>query len=187
MSTHPDSKYLEALKNNDSRLLAELYRDHSAAIVNWVRRNNGTEDDARDLFQEALLALHYSAHRPDFRLTCPIGGLIFTICRNRWINQLRRKRKESEVRIMEAERYEPESANESEYERIEADELDRKRLNAAFAQLSDTCQKLLRLLALGRKPTEAAEALGMTNANTVYRRKNACAERWRILLEAQKV
>ncbi|MTB50153.1 RNA polymerase sigma factor [Lewinella sp. W8] len=186
MSNHPDFRYIIALRDNDSRLLEELYRECSPKILSWVTKNNGSAADARDLFQEALISLHHSAHQPDFTLTCPIGGLIFTICRNKWINQLRRKKKEAEVRIIEAERYTPESATVSAYERWEDDQLEKQRLDAGFAQLSATCQQLLRLLARGISSSEAAERLGMTNANTVYRRKNACLSRWRELIEGQR-
>ncbi len=183
MPRHPDHKYLIALKANDSRLLSELYRDCAPGIIRWVTANNGTAADAADLFQEALISLHRSAHKPDFELSCPINALIFTICRNQWINQLRRKKKEAEVRIVEAERYAPETATESAYERWEEEQLEKERLDASLAQLSATCRDLLRLLGRGVSSADAAKKLGMTNANTVYRRKNACLKRWRELFD----
>ncbi|MBC6992575.1 RNA polymerase sigma factor [Neolewinella lacunae] len=182
---HPDHRYLTALRENDSQTLEALYRLASPGVQQWVLANGGTMADARDLFQEALISLHRSAHQPDFCLQCPIGALIFTICRNQWISQLRRKKREAEVRKIEAERYIPESATVSAYERWEEDQLEKQRLDATLAQLSETCQQLLRLLARGISPAEAAERLGMSNANTVYRRKNACLTRWRELLEAK--
>ncbi|TXF91481.1 sigma-70 family RNA polymerase sigma factor [Neolewinella aurantiaca] len=183
MARHSDHKYLTALRENDSRLLEELYRECAPGIIRWVTANNGTAADAADLFQEALISLHHSAHKPGYELTCPINALIFTICRNQWINQLRRKKKESEVRIVEAERYIPESATESAYERWEEEQLEKEQLNTSLAQLSATCRDLLRLLGRGVSSAEAAKKLGMTNANTVYRRKNACLQRWRDLFE----
>lgn len=185
MQQHPDYRFLVALRENDSHTLEELYRECSPKITQWVLKNNGTVADANDLFQEALISLHTSAHREDFTLTCPISALLFTICRNQWINQLRRKKKESEVRKVEAERYTPESATVSAYERWEEDQLQQARLDEALAKLSDTCQKLLRLLGKGTSPAEAAEKLGMSNANTVYRRKNACLNRWREFIVAK--
>jgi RNA polymerase sigma factor (sigma-70 family) len=183
MAQHSDHKYLTALRENNSRLLDELYRDCAPGIIRWVTDNNGTSADAADLFQEALISLHRSAHKQGYELTCPINALIFTICRNQWVNQLRRKKKEAEVRIVEAERYAPETATESAYERWEEEQLEKERLDASLAQLSPTCQDLLRLLGRGVSSVEAAEKLGMTNANTVYRRKNACLKRWRELFD----
>lgn len=183
MSQHPDHRFLQALRDNDSRLLEELYRTCAPRITTWVTRNNGSIADARDLFQEALIVLHKSAYKPDFVLTCPISALLFTICRNQWINQLRRKKKDVAVRNAEAERYLPEPATVSAYERLEEERIEKEKLDRSLAELSDTCRKLLKLLGKGTSPAEVAERLGMTNANTVYRRKNACLTRWREIFQ----
>ena len=63
MAQHSDHKYLTALRENNSRLLDELYRDCAPGIIRWVTDNNGTSADAADLFQEALISLHRSAHK----------------------------------------------------------------------------------------------------------------------------
>jgi len=185
MSRHPDHVYLIALRDNDSRKLEELYEKCSPGITRWVLANNGTVADAGDLFQEALISLHRSAHKEGYELTCPVNALIFTICRNKWIDQLRKKKKDEAVRIVEAERYAPETATESAYERWEEEQLEKERLDGALAQLSETCRKLLRLLGRGIASAEIAERMGMSNANTVYRRKSACLNRWRELYEAK--
>ena len=54
-----------------------------------------------------------------------------------------------------------------------------QRLSKAFAQLSELCRQLLTLLSNGTTPKEAAETLQMNSVDTLYRRKNACTERWR--------
>lgn len=184
MPKHNDHRYIIALRDNDSRLLEELYRDCAPRITKWVTNNNGTVADARDLFQEALISLHKSAHKPDFELTCPISALLFTICRNQWINQLRRKKKDVEVRKMEEQRYAPEPATVSAYEQLEEDRIEKDKLDKSLGELSETCRNLLKLLGQGVSPAEAAERLGMSNANTVYRRKNACLTRWREIFQS---
>ena len=186
MAPHPDQRYLRALRDNDSRTVTELYETNFPKIAAWVRKNNGSEDDARDLFQEAMVSLYRSAHKSDYVLTCPIGALIFSICRNRWIDALRKKTKEATVRQAEANRYNRDEHTESAFELLEEQRLRQERLDRSLAQLSPTCRDLLRLLGRGVKPTEAAEKLGMSNANTVYRRKNACLGRWRELFNDLK-
>ena len=70
-------------------------------------------------------------------------------------------------------------------EAVEEEQIRQRKLDAAFSELSELCQKLLRLLVSGVSSTEAAAQLGMANANTVYRRKNACVGRWKTLYHAQ--
>lgn len=181
MKKHPDHKYLLALKQGDQKLLSELYSKHTPQVISWVRSNNGTIDDAKDVFQEAVIALYNKALDPDFVLSHPIGGLIFQICKNKWIDQIRKKNKESEVRTYEEQRYNNESPEAPLIELVEQEELRQTKLNATFNQLSELCQKLLRLISEGIKSPQIAQQLQMSNANTVYRRKNACVERWRNL------
>ncbi|MEQ8707217.1 MAG: RNA polymerase sigma factor [Phaeodactylibacter sp.] len=185
MEAHSDHKHLQALRQGDYSILEHLYEAEAGAVLRYVCRNSGTAADAQDVFQEGILALHQKAHDPDFTLTCPIGALLFQICRNKWLSQLRKKNREVEVRKAEAERYETENIVHNTLEKIEEEEIRQRKLDQAFGQLSELCQQLLQLLASGMASAEVAEQLGMNNANTVYRRKNACAERWRNLFNAQ--
>ncbi|MEL6836635.1 MAG: RNA polymerase sigma factor [Bacteroidota bacterium] len=185
MRAHADQQIIVALRNGEFGVLDQVYRDHASSIRNWIVRNNGTSDDAQDVFQDAIIALHQKANDPDFVLTCPLGGLLFSICRNKWLNQLRKKNKEAEVRVWEAEKYKDESSLVSVLEQVEEEQIRQERLDHTFQQLSELCQKLLRLLISGLSSAEVAVQLGMTDANTVYRRKNACVGRWRTLFQAQ--
>ncbi len=181
MDKHNDHRYILALREGSYSLLEELYQKHAPQISKWVQRNNGSADDAQDVFQDTILALHQKAADHSFILTCPIGALIFQISRNKWLNQLRKKNKDAEVRIVEEQRYKYESNILLTFEEIEETEIRHQKLDKTFKQLSEICQKLLRLLAKGVSSSEAAATMGMSNANTVYRRKNACGERWRTL------
>lgn len=68
---------------------------------------------------------------------------------------------------------------------VEEEEIRQRRLDTSFKELSELCQKLLRLLISGVSSAEASAQLGMSDANTVYRRKSACVGRWRTLYQAQ--
>ena len=185
MQAHADHQIIEALRAGNFSVLKQVYEEHAPVIRSWVINNNGHEEDAQDVFQEAIIALHQKANDHTFVLTCPLGALIFRICRNKWLNQLRKKNREAEVRNWEEERYSDESSLLPMLEAIEEEEIRQRRLDAGFQQLSELCQQLLHLLISGVSSAEAALQLGMNDANTVYRRKNACIGRWRTLYQAQ--
>lgn len=185
MNNHEDHRYIEALRNGDSRLLEALYENHKRPVIHWVVNNSGSRADARDVFQEAILALYNKACDPSYILTCPIGGLLFQICKNKWIDQLRKKNKDSEVRIVEKERYESDHSTVSELEAIQEEEIRQSRLEKAFVQLSDLCRELLQLYSKGLKAEAIQTQLDMDNVNTLYRRKNACTDRWRTLYQQE--
>lgn len=185
MPAHADQQIIEALRGGDFSVLRQVYQEHSTTIRSWINKNNGNDADAQDIFQEAIIALHQKANDASFVLTCPLGALLFRICQNKWLNQLRKKNREIEVRNWQEAQYVDEGSLTSTLEAVEEEEIRQRRLEEGFQQLSELCQQLLRLLIDGVSSSEAAKQLGMSDANTVYRRKNACVGRWRTLYQAQ--
>ncbi len=184
MKEQEDQRYLIALRNGDAAVIRELYVKFTPQMKRWVYDNSGTVEDAKDIFQEVLETLCNKAHDPDFKLQNPIGGYLLGICKYKWIDRLRKKRRMKEVRKLEKERLEEEDTSQiQEIERIEEEALRQKKLKVTFSQLSPLCQRLLRLVSEGISTAEIAKQLEMTNANTVYRRKNACIDRCRKLYQ----
>src|SRR5437764_1435587 len=101
---HSDQKYIDALLNNDTVLLGELYQKLSGKIKWMVLQNNGSEAEAADIFQDALLSIYDKAKNNNFTLTCPLDAFIYLICKNKWINELN-KRKTRKVTFTDTEGY----------------------------------------------------------------------------------
>ena len=181
---HSDHRYIEALRRRDESLIREIYREHARSIQRWVLARGGSSDDARDVFQEALMALFEKAQQPDFVLTCPLGALLHVICSRKWVDRLRQKGRDTEVRNVEERRYTIDVAEDALTIAEDAitEQSRQQRLSKAFAQLSELCRQLLTLLSNGIAHREAAEQLQMNSVDTLYRRKNACTERWKSLL-----
>ena len=181
---HADHRFIEALRTGDPRGTREIYERHAREALRWMLNNSGSEADAADVFQEAVVAVFEKAQQPDFVLTCPLGALLYLIYSRKWIDRLREKKRDATVRIEQAARYKNDAANESTLfaaEQIAAEAAQKSQIAAAFGQLSALCQQLLTLLSQGIAPREAAETLQMNSVDTLYRRKNACAQRWREL------
>jgi RNA polymerase sigma factor (sigma-70 family) len=149
--------------------------------------NSGTEQDGFDVFQESLLAILQIISDKDWKTDLPFGAYFFRVCRNKWIDQLRKKNKEQEVRTTELHRYkEKQYDNLFEYENQE-DEIKFKLMMVdTFKQLSPLCQKLIPLTQSNTPTNEIADTLEMPSANTVYRRKFACYDTWKKLLMKHK-
>ena len=185
---HTDHRYIEALRSNDERMIREIYKQHATQALRWVVARGGSADDARDIFQEALIAVFEKAQQPDFVLTCPLGALLHVICSRKWIDRFRQKSRDTEVRNEEERRYSTEVTDDvlTVAEDALAEQSRQERLTTAFVQLSDLCRQLLTLLSNGTAPREAAAMLKMNSVDTLYRRKNACTERWRDVYLSQK-
>lgn len=182
MNPHSDHKYIEAFRKGNFRLLDELYKINAPQVKRWILQNSGSAEDAKDVFQETIISIIKKAYDPDFCLTYPIGGLIFQIAKNKWKDELRKKKTVKKVRNAISERLNKQEEDFTLFiEKFEEEELIQKKLDASFEQLSDHCKQLLKLILKGANSNDIVKSLKMNNVNTVYRRKNACIQRWKEL------
>jgi RNA polymerase sigma factor (sigma-70 family) len=172
MTPHNDHKYITALQKNDSVLIEEIYSRYSKRITEMVLKNSGNETDAADLFQEVLIELHRKATQQNFILTCPFEAFLHLVCRNRWINELH-KRKGHAVTISCDEGF---NINENVAENYEALLILEKRkdlIENKLAELGDGCRNLLSLSWSGKRLQEVAEILNFSYAY-VRKKKTEC-------------
>jgi len=175
--------YIEGLIAGDRKVIYSIYQNFLPDFTKWILKNSGSEQDAYDVFQDALESILRIVSTKEWNTDLPFGAYLFRVCRNIWISNLRKKNREDSVRLYEQERY-----NEKQYDEMfhsEEQEVQVKieqMLNETFLQLSPLCQKLIPQVQEKVNAKDIAEDLNMANANTVHRRKFACFETWRKLL-----
>lgn len=173
---------LKGLANNDSRAIETLYRDNFNMVQAFILHNNGSYDDARDIFQEAMIALYEKAQMESFVLTCQIKTYLYSICRRLWLK-----------RLQQMGRYNSKIDNLEETVPVEDDlEIHDKR-NAEFAimdralnSLGEPCKSLLEgyyLRKMGMQ--ELADEFGYTNADNAKNQKYKCLMRLKKLFFSQ--
>lgn len=156
--SHADQKYIDALLNNDTYLLDELYRKFSGKIKWMILKNNGSETDAADVFQDALLSIYHKARTRDFLLTCPFEAFLYLICKNKWLNELS-KRKSHPVTTIDEDGF---NLVEDSFKLADELTLHQKRhslVTKKLAEMGDTCRALLQLSWSGKSMEEVAKIL----------------------------
>ena len=173
---HPDQKYINALLENDTVVLEELYHKFSEKIKWMIIRNNGAETDAADIFQDALLSIYNKAKAGDFTLTCPLEAFLYLICKNKWLNTLNKK-KTQKVTITDTEGFN--YIGEDNFKLAEDCVLQQERnnlLTEKLAEMGDSCKKILRLSWSGIAMDEVAKQLNVTYAYA-RKKKSECMAR----------
>lgn len=169
---HPDSRYIQALLDNDNQGISDIYARFSARIERFVCANSGSADDARDVFQEALLAIAQQARRPGFVLTCPFEAYLYLVCRGKWFNELKR-RKRSTVTISDTERFNDTEQADAMADTVLVEEARNKLFRLFFDKLSEGCRALLKLSWTGLSMQEVSDNLGVTYGYA-RKRKSEC-------------
>lgn len=172
MTPHADQQYIEALLRNDRKLLEEIYAKYADKIKNMVLQNNGSEADAADIFQEALLAIYQRAKKQNFVLTCPLEAYLYLVCKNRWINELKRKGGRG-VTFTDTEGF---NMNEDVFKNAEITQNQYERRNLLvqkIKELGEGCRHLLELSWSGLPMDEVAKKLQNTYGY-VRKKKSEC-------------
>ncbi len=172
---------LEALLAGDDEGIREIYRLYLSRAANLIIRNGGNADDAKDIFQEALIIIYEKAGKPGFQLNSSLYTLIYGICRNLWGNRLQKK-SSGNVTLSDDDKYRfdhdtdiEKSIEEAEKNRIFWD---------AFDQLGDDCRKLMRLFFDKVRMEKITELMGFGSVSYAKKRKFQCKERLVSLIKA---
>src|SRR3978361_2309087 len=57
-------------------------------VLGFILNNNGSYDEAKDIFQEAMIILYQKAKSDSFVLTSQIKTYVYSICRRLWLKRL---------------------------------------------------------------------------------------------------
>ena len=173
---------LKGLAGNDSKAIDAIYKDNFNMVQTFILQNNGSYDDARDVFQEAMIALYEKAQSESFVLTCQIKTYVYSICRRLWLK-----------RLQQMGRYSNQVDSLDETVPVEEDlEMHEKR-NAEFAimdramnSLGEPCKSLLEAYYIRKMDMqELAAEFGYTNADNAKNQKYKCLMRLKKLFFSQ--
>ncbi len=173
---------LKGLANNDSKAIDTIYKDNFNMVQAFILHNNGSYDDARDVFQEAMIALYEKAQSESFVLTCQIKTYVYSICRRLWLK-----------RLQQMGRYSNQVDSLDETVPVEEDlEIHEKRnaefaiMDRAMSSLGEPCKSLLEgyyIKKMGMQ--ELATEFGYTNADNAKNQKYKCLMRLKKLFFSQ--
>ncbi|MCX7550802.1 RNA polymerase sigma factor [Xanthomarina sp. F2636L] len=94
MNTKTDStQIIELIKINDEGVLKTLYQSNFYKIEAFVLKNSGTTEHAKDIFQEAFIAVWKNVKTNKFQPqnNHSLNGYLYTISKNKWMDYLRSK------------------------------------------------------------------------------------------------
>ena len=88
-----DQEILAAIDRGDDAVLTYLYKTVLPKVKNYILRNSGTVDDARDVFQDSVLIFYKYVKLGKYNSGNDIDGFIFSVSRNLWINIVKRRKR----------------------------------------------------------------------------------------------
>jgi RNA polymerase sigma factor (sigma-70 family) len=173
---------LKGLANNESKAVETIYKDNFNMVQAFIINNNGSYDDARDIFQEAMIALYEKAQSESFVLTCKINTYVYSVCRRLWLKRLQQLGRYSN----KIDSFEETVAVEDDLEIHEKRNAEFAIMDRALNSLGEPCKSLLEGYYLKKLDMQTlAQDFGYTNADNAKNQKYKCLMRLKKLFFAQ--
>jgi RNA polymerase sigma factor (sigma-70 family) len=164
---------LEGLRDRDTKVLDFIYKSFYEQIKVFVLRNRGSIEDAKDVYQDALLVIYQKVSKDNLTLTCSFQTYLYSVCRLLWLKQLESNQIQKNV-----------AEETGMYIELGEDILDvfeknerYKLYQRHFQKLSFSCQKVLELFLAGISLREIANILGFKSEHYAKKRKYQCKEK----------
>jgi RNA polymerase sigma factor (sigma-70 family) len=172
---------LIGLAKSDSKAVTTIYNEHFNMVQAYVLNNNGTYDDARDVFQEAMVVLFENVQNKDFVLTCQIKTYLYSVARRIWLKKLHQIGKQASF----AENIEEIVSIENDVSIHEKQQHEFEMMDIAMNSLGEPCKSLLSAFYLDKKDmNQISLEFGYTNADNAKNQKYKCLMRLKKLFFA---
>ena len=169
-----EKELFERIRSGDEKALEFLYKKYYRMMTKMVITNSGTEEEARDIYQDALIVFWQKATSGNLVMTSKISTYIYSICQNLWRKELDRKKRLSN------------ETNDTPVS-MDTDSKEREQIIArCINQLGETCKKVLMYYYFEEMSMQdIAERLGFANTDTAKTKKYKCKKKLDELIKAQ--
>jgi RNA polymerase sigma factor (sigma-70 family) len=169
-----EKEIFERICKGDEKALEFLYQKYYRMMTKLVITNSGTEEEARDVYQDALIVFWQKATSGNLVLTSKMSTFIYSICQNLWRKELDRKKRlsseEKDTAVL-----------------LDTDSTEREKILAkCIDQLGETCKRVLMLYYFDEMSMQdIADKLGFANTDTAKTKKYKCKKKLDELVKAQ--
>ncbi|MBM3414193.1 MAG: sigma-70 family RNA polymerase sigma factor [Bacteroidetes bacterium] len=169
-----DVDLLKGLAAGDRKVIGRIYKDHFNMIQSLIVNNNGSTDDARDIFQEAMIVLYDKTRAGSFELNCQLKTYLYSVSKRLWLKRLQQNN-----RLLSQE-IDPDTTIlvEEEIAGFEKREAEFELMNQAIQRLGEPCGSLLDAYYIRKmNMQDIALQFGYTNADNAKNQKYKCLMR----------
>jgi RNA polymerase sigma factor (sigma-70 family) len=165
-----DEQILNAIRKGDDSVLSYLYEKNVRMIMKHIMQNNGNENDATVILQDALVIFWEKARKDDFVLKSKISTYLYAVAKKKWLQELAYRKKHTTLEQISDNPVESDGID----DKMEENELSDIVKNC-MDQLSKICQQILTAFYYEEKSMqEISISLGLANEDVAKSKKYQC-------------
>lgn len=178
-----DSEVILGILNNSESVLKRLYVAYFPMVLQLIINNNGTPDDAKDIYQEAIIILYNKIKAGDFELSSKLKTFLYSVCRRLWLK-----------RLSQMSRYGGDIRDFHDHFQVDEDvdkqndlDIQFSKMESALQLLGEPCKTIMEDFYIHNlSMQDICERFGYTNADNAKTQKYKCLQRLKKLFFQQK-
>ncbi len=173
-SVPTDREVVLGILNNSEEAINKLYTGYYPMVLQFILNNNGDEDDAKDVYQEAIIVLYNKIKTGNFELSSKLKTYIYSVSRRIWLKKLALQNKKTS-NIAD---FEDVLMVEEDMEQHEQRDLQFVQMKSALESLGEPCKTIIQDFYIqGLSMQDICEKFGYTNTDNAKTQKYKCLQR----------
>ncbi len=169
-----DREVVLGILNNSVEALNKLYAAYFPMVLQFILNNNGNEDDAKDVYQEAIIVLYNKVKSGSFELSSKLKTYIYSVSRRIWLKKLAQQSKKTS-NIAD---FEDVLIVEEDMEQHEQKDMQFDKMKVALESLGEPCKTIIEDFYINNQSMqEICEKFGYTNTDNAKTQKYKCLQR----------
>ncbi|MNK17559.1 RNA polymerase sigma factor [compost metagenome] len=169
-----DREVVLGILNNSVDALNKLYVAYFPMVLQFILNNNGDEDDAKDVYQEAIIVLYNKIKSGSFELSSKLKTYIYSVSRRIWLKKLAQHSKKTS-NIAD---FEDVLIVEEDMEQHEQKDMQFDKMKEALEGLGEPCKTIIEDFYINNQSMQdICEKFGYTNADNAKTQKYKCLQR----------
>jgi len=168
MNQYTTEEIIDGIAGRKNYVIKYIYKDCYTNIRKLILMNKGTDEDARDIFQEALFIIYQKIVLGKFQIKCQFNTYIYSVCKFLWIRELAKQKNYEDI----TDEFPDLNVSESLNQKIEHKEL--KIFSRHFNELCEDCQKVLGMYFRKVSMEEICKVMGYKNIQITKSKKYKC-------------
>jgi RNA polymerase sigma factor (sigma-70 family) len=181
-SAPTDNEVVFGILNDSENILKRVYVAYFPMVLQLIVNNNGTADDAKDIYQEAIIVLYNKIKSGKFELSSKLKTFLYSVCRKLWLKRLSQmSRYGGDIKD-----FEDHMPMEEESDMHEGRELQFTKMEDALQLLGEPCKTIIEDFYIhNHSMQDICERFGYTNADNAKTQKYKCLQRLKKLFFQQ--
>lgn len=183
MQVISDHTLLNQLKAEDSSSFELLYDFCFPAVASYIQQNLGNNEDAEDVFQEAIIVFLQKIRQSDFVLTSSLKTYMYAIAKNLWLKRLR----DNKIKTVDDGLKLISFDLKTEVFEIEPEKTKEEKMESWLLKITRNCQNILKALFFYEVPMDNLMLkMGWKNKHTASNQKHKCIKQIKIIKEKEE-